>query len=154
MNVSGYLLLQVAQELPTLVVLIVGAVLARRLPEPGRRLLSAGTAVLLVFTVLTALWLIALPWLAAENVTGLVTLSTILSVINALVAPVGIGLLIAAALAAHRNAPASGAAVPHAPAAWGAPPPHAQWPPAETHWSPTGSQAPPTDSQAPPTDSR
>ncbi|MGC5030346.1 hypothetical protein [Micromonospora sp. DT229] len=146
MNVSGYVLLQAAQELPTLVVLIVGAVLARRLPETARRLLLAGVGVLLVLTVATTVWFTALPWLASENVSGWVALSTIFSVIRALVAPVGFGLLIAAAFAARRGGPAAGAAVPNAPAAWGSPPPEAHWPAAETQWSPTG-QSPPTGSR-------
>ncbi|WP_341717384.1 hypothetical protein QQG74_26365 [Micromonospora sp. FIMYZ51] len=130
----GYLLVQLALQLPTLVVLIVGGALAAsargRLPRAARRLLVAGLAVLLVVTLISTVWSVTLPWTADGGAQRLGALSMLVGVVHALLFPVGVGLLIAAASAGRRTGSAPGPAVPSAPAAWG--------PPADPHLSPTG----------------
>ncbi|MFF0721188.1 hypothetical protein [Micromonospora sp. NPDC003816] len=153
-----YLLVQVAMDLPTLMVLITGGVLATsargRLPGAARRLLLAGLAVLLAATLISLVWSVALPWAVTGGTARFSALSLVVGVINALLFPAGVGLLIAAALVGHRRAPAPGTAAPGAPTAWGPPPADAYRPPADAHQPPADPYGPSADPYRPPTVTR
>ncbi|MER5453261.1 hypothetical protein ABT008_00580 [Micromonospora sp. NPDC002389] len=153
-----YLLVQVAMELPTLAVLITGGVLAAssrgRLSEAVRRLLLAGLAVLLVLTLFSTAWSVALPWVAAEGPARFGALSLVVGVIHALLLPAGFGLLIAAALAGRRSGPAPGPTGPDAPAAWDASPADAYQPPVDAYQPPADPYGPSADPYRPPTVTR
>ncbi|WP_431727718.1 DUF1418 family protein [Verrucosispora sp. TAA-831] len=128
-----YLLVQVAMELPTLAVLVTGGVLASargRLPDAARRLVLAGLVVLLVLTLISVAWSVALPWTAAEGPARFGVLSLFVGVIRALLLPAAVGLLVAAALACRGSGPVP--ATSSAPAAWGAQPVEAYRPPTGT----------------------
>jgi hypothetical protein len=112
----GYTGWQLVTQLPTLIVLVTGLVLAlvnRRLPRGPRGLLLAGTAVLIVAALANLAWVLAFPRLIAGGWSGVEVsrLSLVVGPLLAVLHPAGLGLVIAAALAGRR------AATPAAP--WG-----------------------------------
>lgn len=108
MRFLGYSGWQLVTQLPTLVVLATGLVLAlvgRRLPRRPRGLLFAGASVLLLGALLNLVWVLALPRLIAGGY-GAVQMSRLTLVVGPLLAllhPAGLGLLIAAALTGRRT---------------------------------------------------
>ncbi|WP_446216674.1 hypothetical protein [Micromonospora sp. IBHARD004] len=142
MRFLGYSGLQLLTQLPTLLVLAAGLVLAlvNRLPRGPRGLLFAGTAVLLLGALLNLVWVLALPRLVAGGWSTIQTsrLTLVLGPLLALLHPAGLGLLVAAVLAGRRaTAPPAtpwsgwqpGAGDP-APQQWGGPDLPAPAPPA------------------------
>ncbi|MFJ8581205.1 hypothetical protein [Micromonospora sp. NPDC093277] len=119
-------ILSVAVKLPSIVVLVIGLVLAvarrDRLPRPARALLPAGVVVLLVVALAALSWSLILTNLAADWIRdgGYQRLSMLGLIFDGLVSlgnPIGFGLLIGAVLAGRRPAeppvaPASTAAAP------------------------------------------
>ncbi|WP_319460792.1 hypothetical protein [Micromonospora sp. RTP1Z1] len=134
MRFLGYSGWQLLAQLPTLLVLATGLVLAlvnRRLPRGPRGLLFAGTAVLLLGALLNLAWVLALPHLVAGGWSAVQAsrLTLVIGPLGALLHPAGLGLLVAAVLAGRRAtaAPATpwsgwqpGAGDP-APQQWGGP---------------------------------
>lgn len=133
--------LQLLTQLPNFLVLIAGLVLAlvnRRLPRGPRGLLLAGVAVLLIGATVSLLWALTVSrslgegWSSSE----LIRLGTLIGLIQLVLHPLGLGLVIAAALAGRRATgpdapPPTWAGWPHPPVtppAAGAP-----YPPAPPH---------------------
>lgn len=122
--------LQLLTQLPNVLVLIAGLVLAlvnRRLPRGPRGLLLGGVAVLLAGAAVSLLWALAVSrsfgdWSSSE----LIRLGTLIGLIQLVLHPLGLGLVIAAALAGRRaDAPPPQSGWPHPPAAPAYPPrPH------------------------------
>ncbi|MEU0153187.1 hypothetical protein [Micromonospora fulviviridis] len=102
----GYAGWQLLIQLPTLLVLVTGLVLAltRRLPRGPRVLLLGGVAVLLLAAVVNLLWVLVFPHLIAEgwSATRVSRLSLLFAPIQALLHPAGLALVIGAALAGRR----------------------------------------------------
>ncbi|MEV0428429.1 hypothetical protein [Micromonospora sp. NPDC050495] len=122
MRYLGNTALQVLAQLPTLLVLAVGLVLAlvnRRLPRGPRGLLLGGVAVLLVGAAVSLLWSLTISRSlgAGWSSTELIRLSMLIGLIQLVLHPLGLALVIAAALAGRR------ATGPDAP-----PPAWAGWP--------------------------
>ncbi|MCI4062416.1 hypothetical protein MRQ36_07505 [Micromonospora sp. R77] len=144
MQFLGYSGWQLLTQLPTLLVLAAGLVLAlanRRLPRGPRGLLLAGLAVLLLGTLLSLGWLLALPRLVQSGGAAQFTrLSMIVGPLLALVHPLGLGLVVAAALTGRTTAPSPPAGPGHGwqPGAGG---------PVPQQW--TGSNIPRADATAP-----
>ncbi|WP_433687082.1 hypothetical protein ACQP0I_26350 [Micromonospora carbonacea] len=107
MEFLGYAAVQTATQLPTVLVLVTGLVLAavsrHRLWGPSRALLLAGVVVLLVTALLNIAWLVALPQLYSSAWSSLpagtvARYSAAVGVVFALLHPTGLGLVIAGAL--------------------------------------------------------
>ncbi|GIJ23306.1 hypothetical protein [Micromonospora lutea] len=122
----GYALILVLTELPTFAVLVVAAVLTHnardRVPERVRHLLLAGLGALLLSALLTTGWSAG----ARVSFSGFGPLFFLGGLLRVLLVPVGVGLLVAAALAGRRP----GEPRPAGPALT-TPPPHAPQPPTE-----------------------
>ncbi|MER5702639.1 hypothetical protein ABT023_11935 [Micromonospora sp. NPDC002296] len=111
MDFLTYSATQVAAQLPTLLVLVAGLTLAivfrDRLGRRSRLLLVSGVVVLLVGTLVSLAWLLALPRLygsggASMSVVTVARLNTGVSLVLALLHPAGLGLVIAAVLTGRR----------------------------------------------------
>lgn len=109
MRFLGYSGWQLLTQLPTLLVLAAGLVLAlinRRLPRGPRGLLLAGLAVLLLGALLSLGWLLALPQIMQSGGAAQFTrLNMIVGPLLALLHPLGLGLVVAAALTGRTTAP-------------------------------------------------
>ncbi|MGC4803473.1 hypothetical protein [Micromonospora sp. DT233] len=103
-----YSAIQFAVQLPTLLVLVAGVVLAvltrDRLPRRSRTLLVCGALVLLVGALLNLAWLVVIPRLHQSGTSAgdIGWLSGGLGLVSAVLNPVGLGLLVAAALTGRR----------------------------------------------------
>ncbi|MEU5787597.1 hypothetical protein ABZ754_07685 [Micromonospora purpureochromogenes] len=164
MELFGYSILQIGGELPTLAVLVTGLVLAvarrGRLPGRARALMLSGIAVLLVVSLMAMAWAFAVPHLLDfRSIDGGAALgrfrlfSMAMSLVGWIGYPVGLGLLVAAALAGRPVAapavdwagwtPPAGDDAGHADP--GPPPPA----PAATQWGATDRPAPPPAPERP-----
>ena len=106
LSYSGW---QLLTQLPTLLVLAAGLVLAvvnRRLPRGPRGLLLAGTAVLLLGGSLNLGWMLALPRLVVDGwgAARMIQLSMVMGPLLALLHSAGLGLIVTAALTGRRTA--------------------------------------------------
>ncbi|MEH0844310.1 hypothetical protein V6U81_18180 [Micromonospora sp. CPCC 205711] len=152
MDLMGYRILQLAGQLPTLLVLLTGLVLALtrrdRLPRRARTLLLSGVVVLLLVELVGMFWTLAVPQLISmgrpdESINAFALFTKVSTAIAWIGYPVGIGLVLAAAFAGRQPAadwagwtppaadeshadPAPTAAGPAPTAQWGATdvPPH------------------------------
>jgi hypothetical protein len=134
----GYSGWQLLIQVPNLLVLVAGLVLAlanRRLPRGARRLLFGGLAVLLLALASNLAWMLAVPHLITGG-SDINQLGLLLSPFLVLLHPIGLALVLAAAVAGRR------AAGPDAP------PPHwTGWPAPSTPGA--GAVIPPQPTQRP-----
>ncbi|MFC4147037.1 hypothetical protein ACFO0M_12345 [Micromonospora mangrovi] len=147
MQFLGYSGWQLLTQLPTLLMLVVGLVLAlthRRLPRGPRGLLLAGIAVLLLGALLNLGWVLALPRVVQNGGAAQLTrLNLIVGPLLALLHPLGLGLVVAAALTGRTSPPT---------------PPAPQWrgwqpgtgEPAAQQWAGPGLTRPESPDPAPP----
>ncbi|WP_229402984.1 hypothetical protein [Micromonospora okii] len=110
MEFLNYAVLQAAMQMPTLLVLVTGLVLAAvardRLPRRSRTLLLAGAVVLLLGTLLSLAWMISLPQVYSSvhgSAQSIGYLSSAIGLVLTLLHATGLGLVIAAALTGRRH---------------------------------------------------
>lgn len=131
----GYVATVTAVEAPTVLVLLVGIVLTatagRRLPRRPRLLALSGLGVLLVTSALSLAWIVLMPrmFTADWGRSNFQLVNTAYGVVQGLAYPLGLGLVIAAALTGRRAGDAQ-------PGPWGG------WPPGGPAPAPTGQPAP------------
>ncbi|MDO3702245.1 hypothetical protein Q3W71_11210 [Micromonospora sp. C28SCA-DRY-2] len=132
----SYLVAAAVNDVPALLVLLVGLVLAgnarRRLPRPARLLLLSGLGVLLGVALLGLTWAMLLPRVidGSRDFSQVQLMTMASGLLQALAYPIGLALLVAAALAGRR-------ATEGAPAG-----PWHGWPPAGDPPAPEAPEAP------------